>query len=488
MAFKKTKSQTGFDLADVKEFGKALHGGSRKWGDVGQYFDGGESVVVVRAPARLDVMGGIAGSCGSLMCQATLAAGTVLGIQKRRDQRVHIQSLNAEQEGAEPHAKMSLAELCLQGKPLAPAQAQKLLQHDANPAWARHVAGAFCLLLHARGPEALSSGANVVVASDIPWSVGLGSSTAVGVATVHGIDLAYELGLSPAEVASFSHQVETRIVGACAGATDHIAVALGQQYCLLPILCQPDKPDAPVRLPDPWELVAINSKVKHSAADQDHAEVRAAIFMGHRIIVDLMEQDDAPGEDLEQVQAYLCQLSAKDFKSRYEERLPTLMKGQEFLDRYGTTFDRATTIEPDKEYRVRSRTGHVVYENGRAADFLQCVERASEAEGDGPLVEAGRLMYSSHWSYRTRCGLDCLETNFLVRMARNIGIAKGIYGARITGAGLGGAVAILGKKGDVDAGLAELLALYRDSMQIEPEVFAGTSPGAIEFGHERYRP
>ena len=53
-------------------------------------------------------------------------------------------------------------------------------------------------------------------------------------------------------------------------------------------------------------------------------------------------------------------------------------------------------------------------------------------------------MYASHASY-SACGLGSDGTDLLVDLARAAGAADGIYGAKITGGGSGGTVAILAR-------------------------------------------
>ena len=50
-------------------------------------------------------------------------------------------------------------------------------------------------------------------------------------------------------------------------------------------------------------------------------------------------------------------------------------------------------------------------------------------------------MYESHASY-SACGLGSDGTDRLVTLAREAGAARGIYGAKITGGGSGGTVAV----------------------------------------------
>jgi L-arabinokinase len=74
----------------------------------------------------------------------------------------------------------------------------------------------------------------------------------------------------------------------------------------------------------------------------------------------------------------------------------------------------------------------------------------------------------------------------LVELVRQAGPAAGLFGAKITGGGSGGTVAILGR---VDAGraVAEIARCYQEQTGRQPYLFAGSSPGACLLGVQRVR-
>jgi L-arabinokinase len=96
---------------------------------------------------------------------------------------------------------------------------------------------------------------------------------------------------------------------------------------------------------------------------------------------------------------------------------------------------------------------------------------------------AGELMYQSHASY-SACGLGSAATDRIVELSRAAGPEQGIYGAKITGGGSGGTVAILGRR---DAGpvVASLAEKYARETGYQPYIFSGSSPGSAGFGHLR---
>ena len=89
-------------------------------------------------------------------------------------------------------------------------------------------------------------------------------------------------------------------------------------------------------------------------------------------------------------------------------------------------------------------------------------------------------MYESHASY-SACGLGSDGTDRLVALARAAGPARGIHGAKITGGGSGGTVALLADASAGDA-VRAIAREYSDQTGRAAYVFEGTSPGAARIG------
>jgi L-arabinokinase len=138
-------------------------------------------------------------------------------------------------------------------------------------------------------------------------------------------------------------------------------------------------------------------------------------------------------------------------------------------------------VKPDRSYSVRSATRHPVYEHARVQSFANILQNW---EGLHQAEALGEMMYQSHDSY-TACGLNSDGTDELVRLVREIGIAGGLYGARITGGGSGGTVAVLGQRDEAPASIARIVEVYEQKTGYRPIVISGSSPGAAAFGHLR---
>jgi L-arabinokinase len=113
--------------------------------------------------------------------------------------------------------------------------------------------------------------------------------------------------------------------------------------------------------------------------------------------------------------------------------------------------------------------------------------REASTQGEAALISAGEMMYGAHESYRSNCNLSVEEVDFLVEAVRKRGTAKGLYGAKITGGGTGGTVAVFGKLEALRREIPGIAEEYSRRIGQMPDIFEGTSPGAVEFGARRYR-
>lgn len=487
MSLERVALASSYDLDDILEFEKALADApDSKYGPLGQYFDTGRPIIVVRAPARLDCMGGIADYSGATVCELPLDRGVVLGIQARKDRQLVIHSHGIDRDGLIPDVTLSLDDLIKEDRRIRYDRIRQRLSRSPASSWAGYVAGVFPVLMKEQIVEQIPHGATIVLVGNVPLGAGISSSAAVEVATAYAVNLLYELGLDGFGIACLAQKVENHIVGAPCGIMDQVTSALGQEGRLLCLHCQPHDIQQHLPLPDDFHVIGINSNVKHHVGGSQYTSVRVGAFMGLTMILAHLRRTAGLGARVDPFGGYLCNIPSMEFDTAYRAMLPQAIEGQAFLSEYGETADPVTTVEADRSYMVCSRVEHPIYEHERVRDFISLLQAAQRTRLPQFFEMVGKLMYASDWSYTHRCGLGSPETAWIVREVRKLGPAAGFYGAKITGGGSGGTVAVAGDSRMFDH-LEHLLVRYANETGITADLFSGASPGALQFGHVVYR-
>jgi L-arabinokinase len=453
-------------------------------------FDFTRPMRVSRAPGRLDVMGGIADYTGSLVCEMPLDRAAAVLLQQRADREIQIFSFNLYDEHQPFTFRMPLAGL-------ASARSDQLHQ-ELNPPgrkWAGYLIG--CLfILHEQKLIDLNNpnlrGVNLALLSTVPLGAGVSSSAAIEVATMMNLVDHFDVPRStidPMRLAAMCQEVENRVVGAPCGIMDQVTSCAGTAGSLLRLLCQPHELQPPLKLPNGIRAVGINSNVKHSVGGGQYGRTRCAAFMAHAMILAKMREiGAAAGKSLDRdpTNGYLANLDPEDYKNFFRAYLPEFMLGRDFVERFGKTIDTATTVGPNETYPVQHAADHHVLEAMRVRNFVEFLEAAGGLapgrERSKLLNKAGHLMYASHLSYSNDAMLGAEECDVLVDLVKQ-NEAAGLYGAKITGGGSGGTVAILCDIGErTGAALEEIMRAYEKRTGRRPELFAGSSDGAWEVG------
>ena len=320
----------------------------------GEYgFQKNGRVIITRAPARLDVMGGIAAHCGANVFGLTLERSAVVGCQAKQDRRLSVLSFDAVIHGYQSALQISIDDFYTNGNLKSYEAVQSLFAQNPQAIWAGYVLGGFFALLKEGMIDCLPHGVAIVVKSNIPVEAGIGSSAAIGVATLTSINHLYALNLSALDIARIGGIVENRIVGVPCEPVDAIAVAAGQKDTALSIRSRPDQVLETVPVPLNTRLIGIHSRAQRAPTSSAYVDARTAAFMGLTILQKTL--------DLEELRDnYLCRLSPKNFRQKCWKVLPARLKGADFLDRYGETADPFTKVEPQKVYGVRSRVEHSI--------------------------------------------------------------------------------------------------------------------------------
>lgn len=446
------------------------------------FFEAHAPVHVARAPGRLDVMGGIADYSGSLVLELPLACATLVAVQHMEQPVVTVQSTTGADVVGNAVVTVPLALLMPSHAPLDYAVAHTYLTSNPDTVWAAYVLGVLVVLQREYNVR-FERGIRILIDCDVPIGKGVSSSAALEVATMQALCAICSLNMDGRTMAILCQKVENLIVGAPCGIMDQMTVACGEENALLALLCQPAELQPPVPLPADVTVWGLDSNIRHAVTGADYGAVRIGAFMGYRIIAEqmglpvrqksheLVEIDDAVWH------GYLANMTPTVWETTCRSHVPVEMDGTTFLTKYGGFTDTVTHIDPRRTYAIRQPTAHPIYEHHRVQRFRTLLQVPIREEC---LIELGALMYQSHASY-SACGLGSEGTDRLVELVREAGPAAHVYGAKITGGGSGGTVAILARRG-ADETIARIAAQYADEIHHPVTVLHGSSPGAIASG------
>lgn len=473
----------------------------------------GRATVLAAAPGRLDVMGGIADYSGALVLEGTIGALTAVAVQRRDDALLRVRTTGPEAarlartEFTLPLSRLARSSVSDQDNGASATAGVTVRRSTAtsyeavraafppDARWAAYVLGVFYVLLAEGEVDSLAHGADVLVAGTVPMGAGVASSAALEVATMRAVATLLSAPVAGLRLAVLCQLVENRVAGAPCGIMDQVTCALGRAGQLLALRCRPHEVLGWQAPPPGFGFAGLDSGVKHAVGGTRYARARCAAFMGRRIIRAALE---ANGEDPARA-AYLCAIRPAEYRARFRHRLPPRLRGRDFLAQWGETGDDATTVDPEALYPVRGATEHPIYEQARVEQFLALLRAAGEPDAPSEqrraaMRRAARLMYGSHRSYSRRCGLGARETDLLVRLVRAAGPEQGLYGAKITGGGSGGTVAVLletdpdGRPAPHAARALEVLAAcYAQQVGHPPGLITGSRPGAEEIGTRTVR-
>jgi galactokinase len=273
-----------------------------------------------------------------------------------------------------------------------------------GPRWFEYVKG----VAWALGPETCG-GWDGIVASDLPVGAGLSSSAALELAAAAACVTAGNGRWNPLAAALASRRAENEWVGMECGVMDQLIVACAEKDSALLIDCR-DLSRSAVPVPDDVVVVVLDTGTRRDLVAAPYNERRAS-----------------------------CHAAAQRIG------VPAL-RDADLSDVAG--------LPPG----LRSRARHVVTENER-------VPAAAEALAAGDPGSLGRLMTESHRSLRDDFGAVTAEVDALVAAA---GEAPGCFGARMTGAGFGGAAVAVVDAGAVNAFTASVLDRYGDEGSVMP--------------------
>jgi galactokinase len=243
---------------------------------------------------------------------------------------------------------------------------------------------------------------DIHISSLIPIGVGLSSSAALEVATLRALRQLFSLRLDDVSIAQLAQRAEIRYAGVNCGIMDQMASSLADTRSML-FLDTRTLQRRVLPLPARAEILVVDSGVARSLAASKY--------------------NDRCAE---------CQQAAR-------------LLGVKALRNVS---DLAAIEELPEPLRRRAR--HVVRENNRVLRAVEPIDAES----------FGELMNASHSSLRDDYEVSIAQQDRLVELLQN---HSAVYGARLTGAGFGGACVALCVEGEAHAIGERVLGTYNDA-------------------------
>jgi len=239
------------------------------------------------------------------------------------------------------------------------------------------------------------------IRSDVPMGGGLSSSAALEVAVLRALREAFAIKLDDVELAKLAQQAEIEYAGVRCGILDQMATSLGDDKHML-FLDTRTLERKLLPLPAGAELVVIDSGIARTLATSGYNERRAQCEEAARLL---------------------------GVKALRDETDPM----------------RANALPPPLDRRAR----HVITENARVLRAVQGVSAK----------EFGELMNASHTSLRDDYEVLIEGLDRLVELLQK---QPDVFGARLTGAGFGGACVALVQAGHATTVKQSVLTQYAE--------------------------
>ena len=290
-----------------------------------------------------------------------------------------------------------------------------LNEEDApSQSWARYIFGV-CREILKRGGEV--KGFDAVFAGNVPLGAGLSSSAALESCFAFALnDLFNDNSIDKFELAKIGQSTEHNYCGVNCGIMDQFASVMGQKGKLMRLDCRSMEFEYYPFTPEGYELVLLDSVVKHELADSPYNKRRAS-----------------------------CERVAKRLG------LETLRDA---------TMPMLKSIRTDISAEDYFRAKFVIEEKDR-------VLAVCDALVAGDYETVGKKMYETHRGLSDDYEVSCEELDFLNDIARECGVT----GSRIMGGGFGGCTINLVKENLLDNFIATAKTRFKEKYGHEPKVY-----------------
>ncbi|VUT26529.1 MAG: Galactokinase [Candidatus Methanolliviera sp. GoM_oil] len=232
--------------------------------------------------------------------------------------------------------------------------------------------------------------------SQIPVGAGLSSSAALELLIASAFEYFNHLDIPPVELIELCHRAEN-LMGIYSGIMDQFSIKLGRKGYALLINCK-NYDHEYIKLSRELAIIVVNTGIEHELANS---------LYNQRVLE--------------------CRKALKILKTRMDMASLSSMGVDDFERHKGI-------LDP----MLRKRVKHVVYENNRVLQSVECLK-------NGELEEFGDLLFASHDSLKNDYEVSCPELDMVVYETKKL---NGVFGARMTGAGFGGSAIVIVHKSE----------------------------------------
>jgi galactokinase len=266
------------------------------------------------------------------------------------------------------------------------------------------------------------TGANIVIASDVPIGSGLSSSAALETSIGFALHSLSGMEIDRKKLAFAAQKAEHEYAGIRSGIMDQFASSFCKKGSAMLLDCRSlETEQIPFETADSITIVC-DTKVEHSLASSEYNKRRQE-----------------------------CEEGVETLKRFYPE-IKALRD---------VTIEQLESHKDELSDVVYRRCRHVVTENERT---LKAAEHFKKKNIDA----AGELMFQSHRSLRDDYEVSCVELDELVDIASR---TEGVYGARMTGGGFGGCTVNIVKREMADEFIRAATDGYKTRFGKEPGIY-----------------
>ena len=403
---------------------------------------GNQDVIIVRAPGRVDLMGGHTDYHQGFVLPMALDKDILIIAGRRADQKIVLHNTDPA--------------FATHTFPI-----EQDIPRSEPGSWQNYVKAAVQAFVRDRRASSLS-GMNLVVDGHSPYGVplaaGLSSSSALLVATAVTMKELHRIRMEPKQFARFCGEAEW-YVGTRGGFMDHFTSILNQQGHALFLDCRPVENNGvetfrtehiPL-LPD-YQVAVCNTNVKKEKSASSEYNTRV---LETKIGLELLRPHFPQATHLRDI----------PLDTRLENFLPdnitpTELRQQLDADTYTALF-QDIRINATHLLRILPRCRHVLTENTRVLQGCNLLR-------DGDMEAFGKMMTDSYHSIRTDFEASCPELDAILD---SILRCPGTLGARIAGAGWGGCAVALVKADDASAFQTRVSNEYQARTGLHADIF-----------------